>query len=97
LVRMLQTQRRLAKVMGSAQRGQHAVAADELVQIATVDVFQDEEVQFVFAVDIVGTDDVGMVEPRRRAGLTIEARQAGGIGCLGWKVAAVAASRSPLR
>ena len=48
---------------------------DDLLQAGAVHVLHDEEVQLVVLVDVVGADDVGMVEGGDGAGLAVEAFQ----------------------
>ena len=46
-------------------------------EYAAIDEFQDEEMKVVFVIEIVGADNIRMVEPGDGAGLTVEALQRG--------------------
>ena len=83
LVRMIEPKSRLANVTDRPGHGHGAVSFDEFVQIAAVDEFENEEVQLVFAVDVVSADDVGMIEPGDGPGLTVKTGQRRGVFRLG--------------
>src|SRR5207245_51531 len=66
----------LALRPGSRPDGVHgADFLDDLLQTGPVDIFHDEEVQLVVLIDVVGANDVGMVEGGDGASLAIETLQ----------------------
>ena len=70
---------RLADVVGGALDGQRAVLLDDVLQGGAVHVLHDEEVRLVVVVDVVGADDVGVVEGGDGAGLAVEALDDAGV------------------
>ena len=75
-MRMLKPQRRLPHVLGSDFDRQRAVLFDDFLQAATVDVFHHEKVDLGvllhFEIDVVGPNDIGMIERRDGSSLAIE-------------------------
>ena len=76
-------ERRLADVVGGPQHVHRPGALDDLLEVGAVHELHDQEVQLLVLVDVVGADDVGMVEGGDGAGLAVEAFQRGGVVGLG--------------
>ena len=72
LVGMLQAERRLSNVMGGSDWVHGPVFADNLLQIRAVHVLHDQKVQLAVLVDVMGADDVRMVERSDRLSFLIE-------------------------
>ena len=78
-VSMVQSKSRLSDVFGRIEKAAGAVFLHQLLQAVALDILHDEEVDLVLAVglmiDIVGPDDVGMIERRDGLGFTMEASE----------------------
>ncbi len=74
---VVEADRRLANVMAGTQDAQRPALLDDVLQAGAVDVLHDKEVQVLILVDVVGVDDVGMVDGGDGAGLAIEAAEGG--------------------
>ena len=72
LARMFQTESGLANEVHCSGDREGAVAFDEFVKVAAVDKFEDEEMQLAFVIDVVGPDDVGMIQPGNGPSFAIE-------------------------
>ena len=72
LVGVLQADRRPVHVVAGPRHVQTAVFLDEILKAHTVDVFHDDKVQVVVLVDVVGSNDVRMVEGRDRSRFAVE-------------------------
>lgn len=55
--------------------GERPGLADDHVQVAPLDIFHDDVMRVAFVVDVVGLDDVRMVQRRNRAGLAMKPLQ----------------------
>ena len=84
---VLQADGRLADVVAGAQQVHRPGLLDDLLQAGAVHVFHDQEVQVLVLVDVVGADDVGMVEGGDGAGFAVEALERGGVLGLGGRAA----------
>jgi len=65
--------------MGGTHGGEGAIAADEIVQVRAVDVFENEKMELIFVVEIERAYDVRMIEPGDGAGFAVEAFERSGI------------------
>jgi hypothetical protein len=74
---VLQAQGRLAHVVGGAGDGHRSALLGDVLERGAIDVFHDQEVQLVDLVDVVGADDVRVVEGGEDTGLTVEALDSG--------------------
>ena len=79
LVGMLQTQRGLPDVIGGIDEIGDAASCDEFLQALSFHVLHDQEVDFRVAfrlmIDVVGPNDVRMVQGRHRLGFAMKPRQ----------------------
>ncbi len=80
---VLQTGGRLAHVMRGPERVHRPGPLDDLLEAGPVHVLHDEEVQFLVLIDVVGADDVGMVEGGDGLRFAVEAFERGGVLGLG--------------
>ena len=72
-VGVLQALRRLGNVVARPRHAEGAVLVHNVVQAAAIHIFHHQEVHLVFVVDVVGADDVGMIEGGDGAGFEVEA------------------------
>ncbi len=72
-VRMLQSQRGLANVVRRPQDIHGTLAIDNLLQIGAVDIFHDQEMELAILVNIVGANNIGVVESGDRLGFFVKA------------------------
>ena len=87
LVGVLQADRGAVDVVAGADRVERPGLLDEVLQVGAVHVLHDEEVQVVVLVDVVGADDVRVVEGGDGAGLAVEALEARRVLGLGGRAA----------
>jgi hypothetical protein len=76
---VLQAKGGLADVVCGPFRAQRAVAANEVVQVIAVNEFEHDEVELVIVIDIMSTNDIGMIEASDGSSFTIEASQGCGV------------------
>ena len=84
LVGVLQPLGRLADVVGGAIDAQRPEAGDDVLQADAVHVVHDQEVQAAVLVDVVGLDQVGMVQHAGGPGLAVETSQGRRVARPGW-------------
>ena len=72
----------LADAVGRPSRGEGAEAGDDVLQAGPVHVVHDQEVQPAVLVDVVGLDEVGMVQNAGRPRLAVKASQRRRVACL---------------
>ena len=73
LMRMGEALGRLADVVGGGDVIQRAVALDDLLKIAALDVLHDDVMEIAHVVDVVRPDDVAVIERGGGLGLAVEA------------------------
>ena len=66
-LRVGQTERGLSQIMSGSQRRKRTVAADKVMEIATIDEFEHEKMKVLLVIEVVGADDMGMVQTSDRA------------------------------
>src|SRR6266849_2669951 len=76
---MLKSKRCLADVMGAADRAERAGALHNLLQAGPVHVFHDEKVKVLVLIDVVGADNIWMVQGCDSSSFAVKALQSGGI------------------
>src|SRR5207237_643880 len=74
-VGVFQSQGRLADVVGGPANLHRASSLDDVLQAGAVHVFHDQKMQILILVDVVGMDNVGMIESRNGAGFAVKAKQ----------------------
>lgn len=73
LVGVLQAERGLANVVGGGEDIEPTLARDELLKVRPVDEFHHQEMQVLILVDVIGMDNIRVIQRRHGPRLAVEA------------------------